>query len=131
MEKVLGFLGDLYAYLAALPFGVFALVWIAYYMRTQDRKLASTRAIDITMVFLVGAVAALLDQVISLSIGGIWLILLIFLISIGLIGNAQQRLKGKVDAAKAIRVVWRVGFLILSVLYILLLLIGILVYTLR
>lgn len=131
MEKVLSFLGDVYAYLAALPFGVFVLAWIAIYMKTQNKKLASMRAIDVTMIFLIGAVAALLDQVIGLSVGGIWLILLIFLISIGLIGNAQQRLKGKVDAAKAIKIVWRVGFLLLSVLYFMLLLIGILIYTVR
>jgi hypothetical protein len=129
MGKAAGFLLDVFSYLAALPFIVFILVWILYYFWQQDKKLATMRSMDITMVFLIAAVAGMLDQLVNLGFGSIWILILIFILAFGLLGNAQQRLKGRIDAVKSLRVIWRLGFLILSFMYVVLLFIGILTYT--
>lgn len=47
------------------------------------------------------------------------------LIGGGLIGNAQNRARGKVDPRKLLRAVWRLSFFGLSVLYIILMLLAI------
>lgn len=122
------FFQHLYAYLSVLPFLTYIGIWFLLYTWSKDKKHATIRAMDVTMIFLIGAVSALLEQVLSLGMGGLWLILLIMLISVGLLGNAQQRTKGKVDVVKAIRVVWRIGFMILFILYLLLLIIGLIQY---
>lgn len=131
MERFAGFLWDLYAYLAGLPFLVFAGVWIAVYGWKRDKRQATLRSVDITMFFLFGAAAGLLDQLFGFSYGSVWLLILLFLLAFGLIGNAQQRIKGKLDLLKAWKLVWRVGFLVFSAVYVLLMLIGIIVYAVR
>lgn len=84
-----------------------------------DKKVASRLAADITMVFLIGAVSFLFDDLFHTSLEGFWIITLFLLLLAGFIGNAQNRLRGKVDPAKIGRAVWRLGFLVLGFLYIL------------
>jgi hypothetical protein len=124
------FLRELYAYLSVLPFLVFAVVYGVHYFWKRNFRRAFTVSIDVTMVFLFGAVAGLLDLLLGFRYS-IWLLILAFLIAFGLIGNVQHRMRGRLDAARALRIVWRIGFFVLSVLYILLLLIGIVKYWLR
>jgi len=118
-------IADAYAALASVPFVVFAAVWFGVYGLTRDKKKSTANAMDVTTVFLIGIVAALLDYVARLRFGGIWFLLLLFLLTAGLIGNAQYRLKGRIDTRRLVRAVWRLGFLALSAAYVVLMVIGI------
>lgn len=108
-----------YAGFAVLPPVTFALVYFAALWRTGDRKRSVRTAMDITTAFLIGAVAALINSL-TKSRFGLWLILLAMLVGGGLMGGAQARLRGEVDVRRLARAVWRISFLVLSVLYIVL-----------
>lgn len=119
------FIFDIYAFLALIPLIPFLLVLFITYSFKKDRKRSIQMAMDVTTFFLIGIVAAMYDEIFPGSvINGIWIILLFFLVMAGLLGNAQTRLKGKINYRKLIRVIWRISFLILSVLYIIFFIIG-------
>ncbi|MOA65996.1 hypothetical protein D3C78_1926020 [compost metagenome] len=59
---------------------------------------------------------------------GFYLILLILLIALGLIGGAQNRLKGKVDIKRMFRAVWRLTFAGTGIAYVVLFLISFITY---
>jgi hypothetical protein len=115
----MGWIMSLYVVIATFAFLVFPLVWIIGYGIKDDKKAASRLAADITMVFLIGAVSILYDRLFHTSFKGFWIIALFLLLLAGFIGNAQNRLRGKVDPIKIGRAVWRLGFLVLSFLYLL------------
>mgnify|MGYP001444979456 CR=1 FL=1 len=125
------FLWDLllstYALLSLVPFFIFILVWYVARWRTGDKKRATALAMDVTTFFLVGVVAGMLDTM-RFRFGGIWLLILLFLLAIGLIGNAQYRLRKKLDVKRQLRAAWRLGFLGLSAAYLILLVVGIVRY---
>lgn len=108
-----------------LPFFPFLIVFAACrYILKMEKKKSLLAAMDITTAFLIFSVAALFN-VIFTSRFGFYLILLLLLLSLGLIGGAQNRIKGKVDGKKLCRVVWRLTFIALILVYILLTIIGI------
>jgi lysylphosphatidylglycerol synthetase-like protein (DUF2156 family) len=125
------FLWDLllstYALLSLVPFFIFILVWYVARWRIGDKKRATALAMDVTTFFLVGVVAGMLDTM-RFRFGGIWLLILLFLLAIGLIGNAQYRLRKKLDVKRQLRAAWRLGFLGLSAAYLILLVVGIVRY---
>lgn len=110
-----------YAFLATVPIIPFVLIYLVSAARGGDRKRAIRLAMDVTVVFLFGIVASRLNLRLHTSFGPFFLILIMLLIG-GLIGNAQNRIKGKVDSKKLFRAVWRLSFFGLSVLYIILML---------
>jgi hypothetical protein len=112
-----------YGYLSVMPFIPFAAVYIGTYLYTRDRKQSIRLAMDVTMVFLIGSVSGLFNQLFGGSFG-FYGILLVMLIGAGLLGNLQHRTKGKLDPVRIIRVIWRIGFFVLAVLYIIFLIIG-------
>lgn len=108
-----------YATLAILPIIPFFIVFAIVTIRNKDRKRAIKLAMDVTTTFLLGIVAELLNRRFQ-SHFGLFSILLVILIGAGLIGNAQSRLRGKIDVSKILRGVWRLSFFALTLLYILL-----------
>lgn len=80
---------------------------------------------DITNFFLIGSVSVMYDDLFHGNFKGFWVILLAMLITAGLIGGAQNRLKGRIDAFKILRAVWRLSFLFLSLAYLIFLIAGI------
>ncbi|WP_334071915.1 MULTISPECIES: DUF3397 domain-containing protein [Paenibacillus] len=113
--------------LSVMPFIPFLLVYfIANYMK-KDKKAAIKLAMDVTTVFLILSVSALFNNVFG-SKFGFYLILLILLIAVGLIGGAQNRMKGKVDVRRLLRAVWRLTFAGTGLAYVLLFLISIFTY---
>jgi hypothetical protein len=72
---------------------------------------------DITTAFLIGCVAVLFDRLFS-SHFGLYGILLFMLLGGGLLGNAQFRKRGNIDAKKIFRAVWRLSFFTMSILYV-------------
>jgi hypothetical protein len=112
-----------YGYLSVLPIIPFVAVYIGTYLYSKDRKQSIRLAMDVTMVFLIGSVSGLFNQLIGGSFG-FYGILLVMLIGAGLLGNLQYRTKGKFDPVRIVRVVWRIGFFVLAVLYVVFLIIG-------
>jgi hypothetical protein len=110
--------------LATVPFVAFAFVWAAAYFITRDKKKTTRLAMDITTALLIGAVASMWNRLFH-SQFGFWLIVLVILIAIGLLGSYQNRVRGAIDMKKIVRIVWRVGFLGLSLMYILFLILNI------
>jgi uncharacterized membrane protein len=113
-----------YALLATVPFVAFALLWAAAYFITRDKRKTTRFAMDVTTALLVGAVASMWNRLFH-SQFGFWLIVLVILIAMGLLGGYQNRVKGAIDMRKIFRIVWRVGFLGLSLMYILFLILNI------
>lgn len=113
-----------YAFLAVIPVIPFALIYWGYGSLTNDKKKAFMLAMDVTTVLLVGCVAVLFNSIFGGKFG-FYLIILVLLLLGGFIGNLQFRKKGAVDTKKVFRAVWRIGFLFMSVLYVLFMFIGI------
>lgn len=119
MSAVGEVVAKIYMVLAGLPFIPFIAVYLMGTIRGMEKRKAVQLAMDITNVFLIGIVAALISTR-SGSSFGFYLILLVMLIGAGLIGGAQNRKRGKIDPVKIFRAVWRLSFFALAVLYILL-----------
>ncbi|NMM51472.1 DUF3397 domain-containing protein [Paenibacillus aquistagni] len=111
----------------ALPFFPFIILWFLSSYWIKEKKRRMKLAIDVTTVFLVASVAGLYNVIFSSEMG-IYLLLLIYLLTAGLIGGFMYRKQGHVDVLKLLRAIWRISFLILSVVYILLIIIGIMTY---
>lgn len=78
-------------------------------------------------IFLLLSVSALFNNIFNSGFG-FYLILIIVLISAGLIGGAQNRMKGKVDGKRLFRAVWRLSFFFMSVGYLLFMFVGLITY---
>jgi hypothetical protein len=115
------FFVNVYSLLAAFPFITFIIVWFAVYFFLKNKKTTTRLSMDITMLFLIGSVAVIWNHLFQAQFG-FWLIVLMLLIAFGLIGGFQNHAKGQTDLVKVFRIVWRLGFLTLSILYIVLLL---------
>jgi hypothetical protein len=110
---------DAYALLAVVPIIPFLLVYIVASIRGGDRKRAFRLAMDVTNAFLIGCVASLLNSRLNTNFG-LFFIILLLLIGGGLIGNAQNRIRGRVDTARLVKAVWRLSFFGMTILYVLL-----------
>jgi hypothetical protein len=119
----LAWLQTVYTFLALVPFVTFFAAWGIVYGMSKDKKKSTSVAIDVTTLFLIGSVSVLTKKVLGSEMG-LWIVVLLFLIAGGLIGNLQNRLKGKIDPLKIIRALLRLGFVVLSACYVLLLCIG-------
>lgn len=120
-------LSNTFIVLAILPIIPFFLVYYIHYFLKRDKKAALLLAMDVTTLFLILAAAALFNIVFKSGFG-LYLIVLILLIAGGLIGGAQNRLKGKVDIKRLLRAVWRLAFAGTGVAYILLFLVSFITY---
>jgi hypothetical protein len=115
---------DLLSTLVVLPFIPFVLIWMIALVRFKERKRAIRTAMDGTTALLIISVAVMYNNIFSSSFGFFW-ILLYFLLGAGLLGNLQKRIRGKLNPTKILRSLWRIGFVIMSLLYILFLIVGI------
>jgi hypothetical protein len=118
----MGWLLTTYAVMATFSFLVFPLFWIIGYGIKGQKKVATRLAADITMIFLIGGVSVHINELFHTSYG-FWIIVLFLLLLAGFIGNAQNRLRGKINPVKIGRAVWRLGFIVLGFLYVLFLII--------
>lgn len=110
--------------LPMVPF--FGVYYFCLYLE-YSKKAAIMRAMDVTTFFLIISVSALFNMQFGSNFG-LYLILLILLITGGLIGGAQNRKKGKIDMRLLLRAVWRITFAGTGVAYILLFFISMLTY---
>lgn len=114
-------------FMSVLPFIPFLGIWLIYGTISGERKKAFLLAMDVTTFFLIISVSAMYNTIFGSGFG-IYLILLILLIAGGLLGGAQNRLRGQVDIRKILKTIWRLSFFVMSVLYILFLIVGIFQY---
>ncbi|GAA3403914.1 DUF3397 domain-containing protein [Paenibacillus hodogayensis] len=119
----ISFFIHIYAFTATVPFLWFFLLWIGGYVWHRDGKRATKLAMDVTTLLLIGSVSMIFKQLFGTNFG-FFFILLLFLVGYGLLGNFQYRLKGQINHKRIIRLLWRVAFLTLSAVYVLLLIIG-------
>jgi hypothetical protein len=82
---------------------------------------------DVTTAFLILSVSALFNNIFNTGFG-FYLILLLLLIAVGLVGGAQNRIKGGVDLKRMGRAVWRMTFILMSTSYILFTITGLIGY---
>lgn len=125
MGWLFDFLVNVYALLGTVPFLLFPLAGLTAYLAVRDKKKAVRFAADFTMFFLIGSVSVVYDELFQTSVKGFWLVLLLMLLLTGFLGNLQNRVRGKVNPDKLFRAVWRIGFLLLSAAYVLMLIVGI------
>ena len=130
MGGLFGWLLNGAIFLSLVPFIPFLAVYLISRFKKEPKKKAAGNAMDVTTPFLYISVAALFNIIFNSQMG-FYIFLLILLLAIGVIGSAQNRLKGKVDFQRLFRAVWRLSFLFLSLGYIVLLLIAILQYLTR
>ncbi|XID95337.1 DUF3397 domain-containing protein [Paenibacillaceae bacterium WGS1546] len=124
MSSIWNALVQAYAFLATVPIIPFLIVYFSFALRGGDRRNAIRLAMDVTTAFLFGCVAMLLNTRFGTTFGPFFL-LLVMLIGGGLIGNAQNRARGKIDVRKLARAVWRLSFFGLAVLYVVFMLLAI------
>ncbi|GKS12501.1 hypothetical protein YDYSY3_35010 [Paenibacillus chitinolyticus] len=117
LDSFIDGLSSIYAVLALLPFLSFVLIWIIVYIVTKEKKKSTRITMDLTTFLLLGSVASLWNSLFSSSFG-LWFLLLVILIVFGLIGGYQNDRKGKMELGKSLRIVWRLSFMGLSLLYV-------------
>jgi hypothetical protein len=113
--------------LSLIPIIPFLMVYFIGRGLKKDKKKTFMLAMDVTTFFLLLSVSALFNNLFDNGFG-FYLILLIVLISTGLIGGAQNRLKGKVDGKRLFRAVWRLSFFFMSAGYLLFMFVGLIKY---
>ncbi|OBZ19118.1 hypothetical protein A8L34_06195 [Bacillus sp. FJAT-27264] len=121
------FLQNSFVTLSVIPVVPFLLVYFIGTGMKKDRRKTFFLAMDVSTIFLLLSVSALFNNIFS-SKAGFYLILLIVLISAGLIGGAQNRMKGKVDGKRILRAVWRLSFIVMSTFYVLFMFVGLIKY---
>lgn len=119
---------DGFVVLSILPFFPFIITWLIGRRTLRPRKRAFKLAMDVTTVFLIASVGGLYNTLFVSKAGFYW-ILFFFLIAAGLIGGLQQQKYGKLEPKKMFRIIWRISFFLLGVLYVFLLLLGIIIYS--
>ncbi len=121
------FLRNSFITLSVIPVVPFFIVYYIGLGLKREKKKTFLLAMDVTTLFLLLSVSALFNNIFQSGFG-FYLILLIVLISAGLIGGAQNRLKGKVDWKRLLRAVWRLSFLFMSIGYLLFMVVGLIKY---
>ncbi|WP_313641935.1 DUF3397 domain-containing protein [Paenibacillus sp. FSL K6-0276] len=123
----MGLLMDSVITLSLIPIIPFLIIYFIGKGLKKDKRKTFMLAMDVTTFFLLLSVSALFNNLFKSGFG-FYLILLIVLISAGLIGGAQNRLKGKVDGKRLFRAVWRLSFFFMSVGYLLFMFVGLIKY---
>lgn len=123
----MGLLRDSFITLSVIPIVPFLIIYFIGSGLKKEKRKTFLLAMDVTTIFLLLSVSAIFNIIFSSGFG-FYLILLIVLISAGLIGGAQNRLKGKVDGKRLFRAVWRLTFFFMSVSYILFMFVGLIKY---
>ncbi|WP_150266300.1 DUF3397 domain-containing protein [Paenibacillus tepidiphilus] len=120
-------LRDSFVLLSVIPFVPFVLIYFIGTALKKDRRKVLFLAMDVTTLFLLLSVSALFNMTFD-SRFGLFLILIFVLIFAGLIGGAQNRLKGEVDKKRLLRAVWRFSFFLMSVSFVFFTILGLIKY---
>jgi len=125
MQFLLNLIQSIFALAAIVPFATFVILYFILNRYMEDKKKAKSITIDVTTALLIVIVSAMFDVIFEPAIKGIWIVLFAFLVALGLAGGAQTRSRGQVNLMRTFRMIWRVGFLLMCLLYVMFLFIGI------
>lgn len=114
---------SIYKALAYIPHLSFIVIWFLVYFIKKDKKKSTRLAIDITTVLLLGTVAMQMHTIFG-SWFGFWFMLFIILLATGIIGRQQNDIRGFVYLPRILKILSRIGFVVLSFIYVVLLLIS-------
>ena len=114
------FIISIYKALAYIPHLSFIVIWFLIYFIKKDKKKSTRLAIDITTVLLLGTVAIQMHSIFG-SWFGFWLMLFMILLITGIIGRQQNDLRGVVHLPRILKILSRIGFVVLSFIYVVLL----------
>lgn len=123
----MGLIRDSFITLSVIPIVPFMIIYFIGSRMKKDKRKTFLFAMDVTTIFLLLSVSAIFNILFHNDFG-FYLILIIVLICAGLIGGAQNRLKGKVDGKRLFRAVWRLSFFFMSASYFLFMFIGLIRY---
>ena len=112
------------SFFITIPFLASLLVYLVSMVLDRNKLKAIHRLVNWTTLFYIIAVTMMLSIIFNLSFIGIVLILLLSLLT--LIIFIQWKTKRDVAITRAVKLLWRISFLLFFVLYSCLLLIGIL-----
>jgi hypothetical protein len=112
---------------SVLPVIPFLIIFLISYLWRRDSRRAVLLAMDVTTLFLILSVSGLFNQIFGTGFG-IYLIVLFMLVAGGLIGSAQNRIKGAVNPKRLVKAVWRLSFLTMSAFYVIFFIIGLFPY---
>lgn len=117
------FIIQIYKALAYIPHLTFLIIWFLIYFIKKDKKKSTRIAVDIAAVLLLGKVAMQMHTIFG-SWFGFWFMLFIILLLTGIIGRQQNEIRGFVHLPRILKILSRLGFVVLSFIYVVLLLIG-------
>lgn len=109
----------IYLGLAKHPFLTFGAVWILVYLIRRNKRTATRSAMDLSFFVMIGSVSGLL-KVLTGSDWGFWFIVFAVLTAAGFAGRELESSPGGLQLPLLLKWVCRPGFLVLSLLYILL-----------
>ena len=112
------------SFFITIPFLASLLVYLVSMVLDRNKLKAIHRLVNWTTLLYIIAVTIMLSIIFSLSFIGIVLILLLAILTI--IIFIQWKTKGDVEITRAVKLLWRISFLLFFMLYSSLLLIGIL-----
>lgn len=116
-----------YSTLAVLPIIPFLLAFTIARFRNRSAKQSYLFAMDVTVPFLAGCNAGLINQLFN-SWFGVYVMLFILLVWTGLLGKLHMDKYGQLHYKKLSFAIWRLYFMVLALLYILLMSAGLLKY---
>jgi hypothetical protein len=118
MEALASFLAAVMTIPIVVPFGTFISIYFFLIWKKKSKKDAATYAVNITTFFLIVAVIMMHGLIKEPeSLGAIWWVILFFLMTGGLIGWLQFKVKGRMDVPKILRAVWRLAFVCFTIMY--------------
>ncbi|WP_188205715.1 DUF3397 domain-containing protein [Alkalibacillus aidingensis] len=106
------------AVLSTLPFLVFIIMFMILKKVTNQATRSTKLAADWSCVLFLVAVIGLVDYIFGLSIW--WESIIFYMIFIGIMITRQWRREEEVQFLQAVRFVWRISFVMLTVAYFLL-----------
>ncbi|WP_409341271.1 DUF3397 domain-containing protein [Paenibacillus sp. MBLB4367] len=124
MDAIVVVFRHIVAAIAIVPFVTFFGVWFVTFGVTKDKKQSTRVSMDVTFVLLLATLSIMTANVFGSSLL-YWFVILLFLLAAAWIGREQNRKYGQVNVVKLLKMLSRLGFFVLSLLYFVLLLIGI------
>lgn len=121
------FLADIFALFATLPFISFLIIYFIAFFRTKSKKESIRWAIHITMLFLLFTVSGMMKSITGSTAGFWWVVILLLLFTGGIL-FLQWKVRQQIQLVRALRSMWIIGFFIFSIMYIVLIPIGIFTY---
>ncbi|MET3682040.1 asparagine N-glycosylation enzyme membrane subunit Stt3 [Alkalibacillus flavidus] len=117
------FIATIVAILATVPFVTFFMLFIIEKKRTKTATVSTKRAADVTTALLLIAVYALIEYIFDVSL--FWETVIIYMVLLAIVLTVQWRKEEEITFLRAVRFVWRLSFVMLSVAYLLLVIIAI------